>query len=240
MTMKAPYDKNQWEQETNLGRRLYIHNYGMRGNEFVGWQLVKTVVTPVDTGGSEKIYLWQPKNGASEELVQVAIIESHYWRHTQQHLLDQLKQCMRPDIPRAKGKLAEVGDIQYAASAQGSTEMAAIFFTRGNLQIRVRSVGKTTVDISKFAQTVDAMFTQAPTKAQQGKGLVEAMAPVTVKAKRAQPALVIEQLGEATTRAGWTRALASEGELRRDGDGLFLETQKDGSNTVEILNFKLE
>lgn len=238
--MNAPYDKDQWEQVTTLGRRLYIHNFGMRGDEFAGWRLVKTVVSPVETDVSEKLYLWQPKKDAPETLVQVAVIESHYWRHAQQQLLNQLDHCMRPDIPQGQGKLATVGDVQYAASAQGAKEIGAIFFTRGNLQIRVQSVGKETVDVANFARKVDALLTQAPTKTQESKGLVKALAPVKVKAKRAQLAPVIEKLSEAVPRSGWTRVMASDGELRRDGEMLFIEALHDGSKKVEILNFKLE
>jgi hypothetical protein len=238
--MKASYDKQAWEQETGLGRRLYIHNFGLRGNEFAGWELIKTVVNAIETGVTEKFYLWRPKGGKEDEMVQVAVIESHYWRHAQQHLLNQLEHCMRPDLPRGKGSLAKIGDVQYAAEIQEARTVGAVFFTRGNLQIAVRSVGTKTVDVQKFAKRLDDRLAKAPTKAEKAKGLVTSAEPVSVKVKKKLAVVLIDRLPEATPRSGLTRVIVPEGEARREGDTLYFFSEQTGDKRVEVLNFKLE
>ena len=55
---------------------------------------------------SEKVYMWKRKASKKEELVQVRVIESSYWRNALQYHHDQLMHSMRPDIPRGKGKTA--------------------------------------------------------------------------------------------------------------------------------------
>jgi hypothetical protein len=238
--MNGQYDKSAWEHETDLGRRLYIYNYAMKGNELTGWELIKVVVAQLDANHTEKIFLWQRKKSKDEELIQVAVVESGYWRHAQHQLLNQLQHCMRPNIPRGSGQTAIVGDVQYVAEAQGTKEIAAIYFTRGNLQITVRSSGKKPVDVAALAKKIDGFFTKAPTKDLQRKKLVKAVQPNTIKAKKAKPMVLIDRLPEPVARSGWLRVTVPEGEIRRDGDVLLFEAGKDGAKSVEIMNFKIE
>ena len=102
--MEPPYDQKAWEQETKPGRRLYIHNFGMTGKEFPGWELVKISATSQAPDESEKIFMWKRKGSQKEELVQVRVIETGYWRNALQYHYNQLTHSMRPDIPRGKGK----------------------------------------------------------------------------------------------------------------------------------------
>jgi hypothetical protein len=55
--MDTRYDTTKWKSETSLGRTSFIYNYGMRGNEFTGRELIKTVITDHEVGVREKIYL---------------------------------------------------------------------------------------------------------------------------------------------------------------------------------------
>jgi hypothetical protein len=238
--MESKYDQNEWEQGTALGRRLFIYNYGMKGNEFAGWELIKTAVMESGPGVEEKIYMWQRKKSQEEELVQVSVFESSYWRHAQHHLMNQLHHCMRPDIPRGKGKTAGIGDVQYIGQAPESKDTTAVFLSRGNLQINIRSVGKKPVDVVSLAKKLDNRFIKPPTKTEEKAGLVSALKPGKLKVKKDERAVVLDTLPEPVSRSGWIKVNVPEGELRRDGDVLYYTCEKAGQKNVEILNFRLE
>jgi len=237
--MESNYDQKAWGQETKIGRRLYIHNFGMKGTEFAGWELVKTSIVSHSPDASEKIYMWKRKKSKGEELVQVRVIESNYWRHALQHHHDQLMHAMRPDIPRGKAKTASIGDIQHVGQAP-TNETAAVLFTRGNLQLSVRSVGQIPVDVTSLAKALDNRLTRPPTKTDEKKFAATRQKPLKVKAKKKKMTILIDTLPEPTPKSGWTRVLAEDGEIRKEGDTLFIVDEQGGDKKVEIINYKLE
>ena len=237
--MEPQYDQKAWEQETKLGRRLYIHNFGMTGTEFPGWELVKTSISSHSPEESEKIYMWKRKGSDKEELVQVRVIESSYWRNALQYHHNQLMHSMRPDIPRGKGKTASIGDIQHVGQAP-TNETTAVIFTRGNLQISISCVGLSPVDVTQLAKAMDNKLTKPPTKTEEKKMVARREKSLKVKAKKKEMTTLIEALPEPTPKSGWTRVLATEGEIRKEGDTLYIVDEKGGDRTVEVVNYKLE
>ena len=237
--MESKYDQKAWEQETKLGRRLYIHNFGMNGKEFSGWELVKTSVASHSPDGSEKVYMWKRKASKLEELVQVRVIESSYWRNALQYHHDQLMHSMRPNIPRGKGKTAAIGDIQHVGQTP-TNETTAMIFTRGNLQISVSSVGLSLVDVTTLAKALDNKLTKPPTKTDEKKMVAKRQKPLKVKAKKKEMTVLIDTLPEPTPKSGWTRVLATDGEIRKEGDTLYIVDEKGGDRTVEVITYKLE
>jgi hypothetical protein len=237
--MQSTYDQNAWEQDTKLGRRLYIHNFGLKGTEFAGWELVKTSLGETSEEMSEKTYIFKHKKSKDEVLVQVRVVESSYWRNALSHLNEQLMQCMRPDIPRGKAKMAKIGDVQHVGETPNK-ETAAIFFTRGNLQISVSSVGMKPVDVTAFARSLDNRLTKPPTKSEEDKALATRKKPLKIKAKKRAMTVLIDALDEPVPRSGWTKVLVADGEVRKEGETLFLVDDRGGDRTVEITNYKLE
>jgi hypothetical protein len=237
--MESKYDQKAWEQETKLGRRLYIHNFGMTGTEFAGWELVKISFASHSPDGSEKVFMWKCKASKGEELVQVRVIESSYWRNALQYHHDQLMHSMRPDIPRGKGKSAGIGDIQHVGQTP-TKKTTAMIFTRGNLQISVSSVGLNPVDVTPLAKALDNRLTKPPTKTEEKKMMASRQKPLKVKAKKKEMIAIIDTLPEPTPKSGWTRVLAAEGEIRREGDTLYIVDEQGGDREVEIINYKLE
>lgn len=238
--MDSQYNKTEWEKATTLGRRLFVYNYMMKGNEFPAWELIKTAVMESEPGAKETIYMWKRKKSQKEELIQVSVFESSYWRHAQHHLMNQLNQCMRPSIPRGTGKTAGIGDVQYIGQTQKSKEIAVVFFSRGNLQVTVRSVGKKAVDVLNFVKKLDNRFTKPPTKAEKSARIVKPLKPGKVTVKKDKKAVLLEKLPEPVSRSGWIKVNVPEGELRRDGDVLYYTCEKAGQKNVKILNFERE
>lgn len=237
--MESTYDQKAWEQDTTLGRRLYIHNFGLKGTEFAGWELVKMSLGETSEEIAEKTYIFKHKNSKDEVLVQVRVVESSYWRNALSHLNEQLVQCMRPDIPRGKAKTAKIGDVQHVGEAP-TKETAAIFFTRGNLQISVSSVGMKPVDVTSIARSLDNRLTKPPTKSEESKALAARKKPLKIKAKKRAMTVLIDALDEPVPRSGWTKFLAADGEIRKEGETLFLMDDQGGERTVEITKYSLE
>lgn len=233
------YNEHEWEQETEIGRRLFIYNYAIVGKELPGWELVKVVVMQDDPGTKDKVYLWKKKN-TEKELVRMSIIETHYWRHAQQSLKDQLNNCMRPDIPRGSGKAGKIGDIVYIAGDRNSKEISTVFFTRGNLQITVKSVGEKTVDVVALTKKIDGRFVTPPTKTEQKRGEATVSEVTTVAATKSKPVVLFDTLPEPISRSGWTRISAPDGELRRHGDMLYWIPDKDGRKKIETVRFVID
>jgi hypothetical protein len=238
--MESKYDEKEWDAATSVGRRLFLYNYWMRGTEFPGWDLIKSVVMETEPDHKTKVFLWKNKNSRQEELVQISVYESSYWRHAQYHLKDQLEHCMRPNIPHGKGALARVGDVLYAGEDPHSKRIAAIFFSRGNLQITVASAGKQTADVVKFVKKLDDRFVAPPTKDDRAAKIVRALKPARIKTRKTQRVVLVENLPEPVFRSGWLRVTVPDGELRRDGDILYYTCDTAGKKKVGILNFKLE
>ncbi|MGA9261937.1 MAG: hypothetical protein WBV95_08180 [Desulfobacterales bacterium] len=236
--MESKYNQKAWEQETELGRRLYIHNFGMKGTEFAGWELIKTSFVSHSPDQSEKVHMWKRKASEGEELVQVRVIETNYWRHALQYHHGQLMHSMRSDIPRGKGKTAGIGDIQHVGQAP-TNDIEVVIFTRGNLQISVSSVGLNPIDVTPLAKALDNRLTKVPTKTDEKKLAATRQKPLKVKTKKKEKTVLIDKLPEPTPRSGWTRVLAAGGEIRKEGDTLYLVDEQGGDRTVEIINYKL-
>ncbi|MEN8757511.1 MAG: hypothetical protein ABF303_03530 [Desulfobacterales bacterium] len=237
--MESKYNQKAWEQETELGRRLYIHNFGMKGMEFDGWELVNTTSESHPPDESEKVYMWKRKAGTGEGLVQVRVVETNNWRNALQYHHGRLMQSMRSDIPRGKGKTAGIGDIQHVGQAP-TNEVAVVVFTRGNLQISVSSVGLNLVDVTPLAKALDNRLTKSPTKTDEKKLTATRQKPLKVKIRKKEKTVIIDTLPEPIPSSGWTRVLATDGEIRKEGDTLYLVDEQGGDRTVEIINYKLE
>jgi hypothetical protein len=151
-----------------------------------------------------------------------------------------LDHCMRPDVPRAAAKAAAIGDIQYASQGPESKSIATMFFSRGNLQVSVRSVGSRAVDVTKFARSLDARFIKPVTKAEAKAGVARALKPETVAVRKGEAAALVEQLPEPISRSGCLRVIVPDGELRREGDVLYYSSDKAGRKSVEVVNLALE
>ena len=124
LTPEPHYDLDDWEAATDLGRRLFNYNYRMTGREIRGFELVNTVDMQPGPGLTERVYVWEKKGSAGKQLIRIGITETDQWRRAQAELQAQLVHSMRPTIPRAKGKLARLGDVSYAAGPEDADTVA--------------------------------------------------------------------------------------------------------------------
>lgn len=230
--MESKYDIKEWAAETTLGRHIFNVNYRMVGNEFRGWELVKTVIMHQAPELSEKVYMWQKKGSDGHQLVRVSVAELPDWQNAHTQLSKALHHSMRSDIPRGTAKLAATGDINFVAKAPKSRAVTSLYFTRGNLTVTVMSAGDKPVDVTKLAMALDSLFTEAPDSTDVEEGLVKELSPKTlqVKAKKTMP--VIEHVSEAIAKGGWLKIIASDGELKREDDALVYTSATKGRKRI--------
>jgi len=230
--MESKYDIEQWATETTLGRRVYNHNYRMIGNELRGWELVNSIVMQKESGITEKVYVWQKNGSEGEKLIRISIAELTDWINAQNQLRNELRHSMRPDIPRGTGKIAETGDVNFIGKERKSKTIAQLLFTRGNLAVSLASVGKKTVDISKFAKLLDTLFSQPPETSEVETGLVKEVGPETLQAKEAETLSVIEKIDELIAHGEWLKVIAPDGELKLQDNALVYESKKAGRKRI--------
>lgn len=230
--MESQYNIKEWATETTLGRHIFNANYRMLGNEFRGWELVKTVVMLKGPELTEKIYMWQKKGSEGQQLVRISVAELPDWHTAHSQLGNALLHSMRSDIPRGTAKVAATGDINYVGKASKSKVASSMFFTRGNLSVNLMSAGKKVVDVTKMAATLDGFFTKRPEATDIKEGLVEELSPKTLQVKAKKNMAVIEHVSDAIADGGWLKIIAPDGELKREGDTLVYESPNKGRKRI--------
>jgi hypothetical protein len=235
--MESQYDLKAWASETTRGRRLFNHNFRMSGRELAGWQLLKAAPMHRDRSLAETTYLWQRKEAPDRQVVRVNLAELPDWRAAQKHLRDALAHCMRPDLPRGTGGLAEVGDVELVARAAPSDVPAAIQFSRGNIAVAVNSVGSVAVDVSYLAAGIDRALADPPAKVASLRTMAKRLTPKTVTVKRREGVHLVKDLSKVGER--WLKAVVPDGELRRKGNALLYTSPEPGKKDVQIYSIRV-
>jgi hypothetical protein len=225
----GPYDTEGWALEAPRGRRIFNHNVRMLGDEVPGWSLVETQTLRPRL--PETVYLWEGDDAPEGALIRVDVAEAADWRLALDLLAELLGRCMRPNMPRATGRLAALGDIAYVARERRTDIPASIMFSRGNIVVVVSSAGSATVDVSSVAGTVDRLLAGRPQQdASSPRHQVVRAMPVTAEA--GEEIVLHPDLSQGEDI--WLKAIALEGELRREGPGLLYRAAEAGTRTVEL------
>jgi hypothetical protein len=230
--MNAGYDTSEWATETTLGRRIFNVNFRLDGRELRGWEIIKSVAVEQEAGVTERVYIWRKSGARRETLIRVGVVEHDSWSAAQQGLYVTLLHCMRPDIPRGEGALAQTGDVSFAASDVKTKRAASVFFCRGNVVVSVASVGEAMVDVAAFAKKLDAALRTPPRDTELKSRLAEQRSPRSFEVKRHQPVTIIENLPQVLAAGGWIKVIAPDGELRREDDHLVYVSEQAGRKRV--------
>lgn len=82
----------------------------------------------------------------------VTILRNQTVQQAHEELVEELSKSMAPSLPRAEEKDIHVGDIAFAGHG---TPQTTVKFVRGNLFIKVESVGTTRADVKELAEAID-------------------------------------------------------------------------------------
>jgi hypothetical protein len=231
--MQTRYDTSEWKSETVFGRRLFIYNYAMRADELSGWDLIKTVsVEHEEEEVTEKIHIWKA-TASQEDSLRISIVETADWLQAHEFLKLELEHCMNPEIRHTSGTTQKAGDVQYFANAEDSATPAAVFFTRGNLQINVRSLGEKPVNALRIAMRMDARLLN-PLPAGSAPP-ADSAHPISLVATPPDTVRILDKLPEFASGWRWLRVEVPDGEVRREGDALLYIPATAGSKVIQTL-----
>jgi hypothetical protein len=116
------------------------------------FQLERRVELPDDTPGLHA-YIEYYKSTSDEGIrFAVTVLQNQTVEQAHEELAEELSKSMAPTLPRAEEKNIHVGHIAFAG--HGTTQ-TAVRFVRGNLFIKVESVGSKQADVKDLAEAID-------------------------------------------------------------------------------------
>jgi hypothetical protein len=116
------------------------------------FQLERRVELPEDRPGF-RAYIEYYKSTSDEGVrFAVTVLQNQTVEQAHEELVEELSTCMAPSLPRAEDKNIHVGHIAFAGHGDMQT---AVRFVRGNLFIKVESVGAKRADVKDLAEAID-------------------------------------------------------------------------------------
>jgi hypothetical protein len=152
--IKERYGFNDWGKTSAghiVGRALALGPLPS-AEKHDNFQLERRIELPEDRPGY-RAYIEYYKS-ASDEGIRFAatILQNQTVEEAHEELAEELSKSMAPTLPRAEEKNIHVGHIAFAG--HGSTQ-TAVRFVRGNLFIKVESVGSKHADVKDLADAID-------------------------------------------------------------------------------------
>jgi hypothetical protein len=152
--IKEQYGFNDWGKTAAgriVGRALALGPLPS-AEKHDNFQLERRVELPEDRPGF-RAYIEYFKSTSDEGIrFAVTILQNQTVEQAHEELAEELSKCMAPTLPRAEEKNIYVGHIAFAG--HGATQ-TAVRFVRGNLFIKVESVGPKHADVKDLAEAID-------------------------------------------------------------------------------------
>jgi hypothetical protein len=230
--MNGTYDTEAWAERTTLGRRVFNAGFTLDAIDHAGWRLIKSV--PMEARGEREVaYILQRGDDLKRELVRVDIAETDAWRDAHGRLAGELDSSMRANVPEGTGALATTGDVNFTVREPASDLPVAISFTRGNLFVRLASVGDQSVAVDGLARQIDGALSQPPQRRDvTRRGTAVQPVEITARGKGGRR-IVFRSLTGAVPAGTWLKVIAPDGELRREGRALAIIVDGPGTRTIQ-------
>ena len=152
--IKERYGFNDWGKTTAgrvVGRTLAfgpLPSVDTHDN----FRLERRIELPEDRPGF-RAYIEYYKSTSDEGIrFAVTVLQNQTVEQAHEELAEELSKSMAPTLPRAEEKNIHVGHIAFAG--HGTTQ-TAVRFVRGNLFIKVESVGSKQADVKDLAEAID-------------------------------------------------------------------------------------
>jgi hypothetical protein len=150
--IKKEYGFDDWGKTTapHLVERAFT--FGPLPREESNFQLERRVELPEDRPGFHG-YIEYYKSTSDEGIrFAVTVLQNQTVEQAHEELAEELSKSMAPSLPRAEEKNIYVGHIAFAG--HGTTQ-TAVRFVRGNLFIKVESVGPKHAEVKDLAEAID-------------------------------------------------------------------------------------
>ena len=159
--IKDQYGFNDWGKTTAgqvVGGALALGHLPS-AEKHDNFQLERRVELPEDTPGFHA-YIEYYKSASDEGIrFAVTILQNQTVEQAHEELAEELSKSMAPALPRAEEKNIHVGHIAFAGHG---TIQTSVKFVRGNLFIKVESVGTTQADVKELAEAIEKEMLSHP------------------------------------------------------------------------------
>jgi hypothetical protein len=116
------------------------------------FKLERRVELPEDRPGFHAYIEYYRSTSDEGTRFAVTVLQNQTVEQAHEELVEELSKSMAPSLPRAEEKNIQVGHIAFAGHG---TIQTAVKFVRGNLFIKVESVGTTQADVKELAEAID-------------------------------------------------------------------------------------
>jgi hypothetical protein len=114
--------------------------------------LERRVELPEDRPGFHAYIEYYRSTFDEETRFAVTVLQNQTVQQAHEELVEELSKSMAPSLPRAEEKDIQVGHIAFAGHG---TIQTAVKFVRGNLFVKVESVGTRQADVKELAEAID-------------------------------------------------------------------------------------
>lgn len=162
--METPYNSDNWDELSQRGKLIHIHNFFLSGNEFGGWKLHDRIAPQELPTGTITSYVWiNEKN--EKQMLRLDTLESKSAKQAQEGLKDVLGNIMHPELIQLNAEKQGVGDISFGT---GTAELNSLFFLRSNLVFRLLNMTGDLFAVNEIGKALDHIITDKPTPSEKG------------------------------------------------------------------------
>jgi hypothetical protein len=123
------------------------------------FELEKRVELPEDRPGFSAYIEYYKSKSNPEARFAATILQNQTVEQAHEELVEELSKSMAPTLPRAEEKNIHVGHIAFAGHG---TIQTAVKFVRGNVFVKVESVGTREADVKDLAESIDRQIVSHP------------------------------------------------------------------------------
>jgi hypothetical protein len=228
-TLKERHSYDTWRDNNTLEENLFIWKFFLNGNEFPNWRAHR--IQPIEVPGQPPSIqsIWQlPTKDKTETLLNVNIYECGSRRNAHEFLVHLLGEFQSPLIVRQEQ--TPIGDIAFVYPGNTS-----ILFSRANLVLLIRNVGRDLVSVNEFAQQLDLSLTSRPeTEGVKVVPEIQRFQPLDEEFRTPSGVLLELEASDPLERPLWYKFFSRSGEVLLEGDRLTYQPQASGAQEATV------
>ena len=155
------YPVEQWHEKALSGPNMILINYHLPQTFFEGWVFSHLLPEQYSAHQKSNAYFFKRDKNSIDEAFRIDIVETDSLQAAELALLDMLTNVMAPmEFPEA------AGDAPGVVSYKGFSDAdSLVMFLRGNLVVRLRSIGQKEISILSEAKLIDNEISLEPKEA---------------------------------------------------------------------------
>ena len=188
------YPIERWHEKILNGMNIVLVNYFLSTKNFEGWVFSHELMEEPLSGVSSTVYFFKRNTNDNDEAIRIDVIENNSIKDAERTFLFLLTDVMAPmEFPEAKDE--NVGEICY----KGFSDIdSLLMFLRGNIVIRIRSIGQKEMAVLTEAKIIDEDLINQP--GEKDHGLMQLKFDISYPAEE-----VLKQLASNTEDASGKR-----------------------------------